>query len=87
MAQFLSATVEAGTLLITPTSGAARRVIDCLNSPNSQSLVTGQPMQALLPEREDIATPIERCLAWAKALGYLPESKLSTLFWKENSHV
>ena len=84
VAQFLSATVEAGTLLITPTSGAARRVIDCLNSPNSQSLVTGQPMQALLPEREDIATPIERCLAWAKALGNLPESKLSTLFWKEN---
>ncbi len=40
-------------------------------------------MEALLPEREDIATPIERCLAWAEALRNLPESKLSPLFWKE----
>jgi len=41
-------------------------------------------MQALLPECEDIATPIERCLAWARALRNLPESKLNALFWKES---
>jgi ATP-dependent helicase/nuclease subunit B len=83
VAQFLSIAEEPGTLLITPTAGAARSVVNCLDSTKSQSLVTGQPMQVLLPEREDIATPIERCLAWAKALRNLPESKLSTLFWKE----
>ena len=84
VAQFLSIAEESGTLLITPTAGAARNVVNCLDSPKSQSLVTCQPMKALLPEREDIATPIERCLAWAKALRNLPESKLSTLFWKES---
>ena len=70
--------------MITPTAGAARSVLNCLDSPKSHSLVTCQPMQALLPERDDIATPIERCLAWAKALRNLPESKLSILFWKES---
>ena len=75
---------RATTLLITPTAGAARNVVNCLDSPKSQSLVTCQPMKALLPEREDIATPIERCLAWAKALRNLPASKLRTLFWKES---
>jgi len=84
VAQFLSIEEEPGTLLITPTAGAARSVVNCLDSQKSQSLVTCQAMQALLPEREDIATPIERSLAWAKALRNLPESKLSTLFWKEN---
>ena len=84
VAQFLSIAEEPGTLLITPTAGAARNVVNCLDSPKSQSLVTCQPMKALLPEREDIATPIERYLAWAKALRNLPESKLSTLFWKES---
>ena len=84
VALFLSNAQEPGTLLITPTAGAARSVINCLDSPKSQSLITGQPMQALLPEREDIATPVERCLAWAKALKNLPESKLRTLFWKDS---
>ena len=70
--------------MITPTAGAARSVVDCLDSPNTQSLLTAQPMQALLPECEDIATPIERCLAWARALRNLPESKLNALFWKES---
>ncbi|MEC7287835.1 MAG: hypothetical protein VXU42_04015, partial [Verrucomicrobiota bacterium] len=84
VAQFLSIAEEPGTLLITPTAGAARNVVNCLDSPKSQSLVTCQPMKALLPEREDIAAPIERCLAWAKALRNLPASKLRTLFWKES---
>lgn len=84
VAQFLSIAVEPRALLITPTAGAARNVVNCLDRPKSQSLVTCQPMKALLPEREDIATPIERYLAWAKALRNLPESKLSTLFWKES---
>jgi ATP-dependent helicase/nuclease subunit B len=84
VAQFLSTTEEPEILLITPTAGAVRSVVNCLDSPKSQSLVTCQPMQALLPEREDIATPIERCLAWARALRNVHESKLSTLFWKES---
>ena len=84
VALFLSNAEEPGTILITPTAGAARSVVNCLDSQKSQSLVTRQPMQALMPERGDIATPIERCLAWAKALRDLPESKLSTLFRKEN---
>lgn len=84
VAQFLSATVEADVLLITPTSGGARRVVDCLGNPKQKTLVTAQPMQALLPLRDDVATAIERCLAWANAIRNLPNSKLSTLFWKES---
>ena len=68
VAQFLSTAVEASVLLITPTAGASRRVLDSLDSPKQQAFVTAQPMQALLPQREDIATAIERCLAWANAI-------------------
>jgi hypothetical protein len=84
VARFLSTGVEAGMLLITPTAGASRRVLDSLDSHKQKSLLTAQPMQALLPKREDIATPIERCLAWAYALRNLPDSKLRVLFWKES---
>jgi len=41
-------------------------------------------MQALLPERDDVGSPVERCLAWAEALRKLPESQLRTLFWKQS---
>lgn len=85
VAQFLSDAVEAGVLLITPTSGAARRIVDCLDNPKLQTFVFAQPMQALLPQREDVATAIERCLAWANSIRNLPDSKLSILFWKESS--
>lgn len=84
VAQFLSDAVEAGVLLITPTSGAARRIVDCLDNPKLQTFVFAQPMQALLPQREDVATAIERCLAWANSIRNLPDSKLSILFWKES---
>lgn len=84
VAQFLSTAVEASVLLITPTAGASRRVLDSLDNPKQQAFVTAQPMQALLPQREDIATAIERCLAWANAIRNLPNSKSSILFWKES---
>ena len=84
VAQFLSDAVETGVLLITPTSGAARRIVDCLDNPKLQTFVFAQPMQALLPQREDVATAIERCLAWANSIRNLPNSKLSILFWKES---
>lgn len=40
-----------------------------------------QPMRALLPEREDVATPVERALAWAEALRALPAARKQSLFW------
>jgi ATP-dependent helicase/nuclease subunit B len=83
VAQHLSGMETAGTLLIAPTGGAARRIVQLLEASGKKAPATAQPMQALLPERDDMATPVERCLAWAEALRRLPQQHLQTLFWKE----
>ena len=84
VARFLTAGAEANTLLITPTAGAARTVIKIVETSGKKPPAKGQPMQALLPERQDIATSVERCLAWGQALRGAPNSLLRTLFWKES---
>ena len=82
VAQFLSGVDLKEALLITPTGGASRRVSQLLEAA-AQALATSQPMQALLPERDGIATPVERSLAWAEALQRANATQLQTLFWKE----
>jgi ATP-dependent helicase/nuclease subunit B len=83
VAQFLSGVDSKDACLITPTAGAARRLRHLLEASGTESPATAQPMQALLPERDDIATPIERSLAWAAALQSATEPQLQTLFWKQ----
>ena len=89
VADFFAARTESGTLppenslLITPTAGAAREVLGQLNARGIQAPLCAQPMQALLPEGTPLASPVERCLAWAEALRVAPAPLLKTLFWKE----
>lgn len=83
VAQHVSGMDAADTQLIAPTGGAARRIVQLLEASGKMPPATAQPMQALLPQRDDIATPVERCLAWAEALRRLPHQHLQTLFWKE----
>lgn len=83
VAQFLADMKAEVTLLVAPTAGAARRIGHWIETSGGKPPPTAQPMQALLPSRDDIATPVERCLAWAEALKHLHPSQLQTLFWKE----
>lgn len=81
VAGFLSGANTAGSLLITPTAGAARRITQLIEATGTKPPQTAQPMRALLPEQEGIATPVERCLAWAEALRGASPSQRQTLFW------
>lgn len=83
VAQFLAGMEAASTLLVVPTAGAARRISQWIETIGGKPPPTAQPMQALLPVRDDIATPVERCLAWAEALRRLSDTQRQTLFWRE----
>ncbi|PXA03426.1 hypothetical protein DDZ13_12085 [Coraliomargarita sinensis] len=89
VADFLLGGVDAGrldlahTLLITPTAGATRQVNRRLKAAGHKAPASAQPMQALLPGRDDIASPVERCLAWSAALENAGESVRQALFWKK----
>lgn len=83
VAQFFAGVDSKDSLLITPTSGAARRIAQRIEGSGVKPPPTSQPMQALLPERDDIGSPVERSLAWAEALRRATSSDLQTLFWKE----
>lgn len=72
----------AATLLVTPTAGAARQINDQLKAAGLKPPISAQPMQALLPESEQIASAVERSLAWSEALESIPQSELQALFWK-----
>lgn len=69
------------TLCITPTAGAARQISATLKAAGESAPQMAQPMQALLPERENVATPVERALAWVEALRELPDLQKQSLFW------
>lgn len=71
------------TRLITPTAGAARAVSGLLKADGLKAPKSAQPMQALLPECDNIATPVERCLAWSAALEQADEDTNQTLFWNK----
>jgi ATP-dependent helicase/nuclease subunit B len=70
------------TLVITPTAGAARHINDQLKAAGFKPPASAQPMQALLPESERIASSVERCLAWSEALQSSSPGELQALFWR-----
>lgn len=70
------------TLLITPTGGATRSIARALKANGTAMPSASQAMQALLPEREDIASAVEQSLAWAEALHEAPDEIRHALFWK-----
>jgi ATP-dependent helicase/nuclease subunit B len=72
------------TLLVTPTAGAARSVNRSLASLGCEALKAAQPMQALLPQCETIATPVERSIAWADAVEEASMGDIQALFWKKH---
>ncbi|MEO0510171.1 MAG: PD-(D/E)XK nuclease family protein [Verrucomicrobiota bacterium] len=88
VARFLGEAAGAGrlkiedTLLITPTAGAARSVVQALVAKGFKAPKSCQPMQALLTEKLTTASPIEQSLAWSEALESLSERERSALFWK-----
>lgn len=75
------------TRLVTPTAGAARAVGNLLKAAGLKAPKCAQPMQALLPEHDAIASRVERCLAWSAALEEASESLRQTLFWKITPHT
>jgi ATP-dependent helicase/nuclease subunit B len=81
VAGFLSVADAESALLITPTAGAARRITKLVAATGAKPPQTAQPMQALLPDQQGIASPVERCLAWAEALRAASSSQRQTLFW------
>jgi len=90
VADFLIRGAQAGrfdpatTLLATPTAGATRQIHAALKASGFKPPASAQPMQALLPACEELATPVERCLAWAEALQQAPESTRQALCWKKS---
>ena len=83
VAAFLRETGTAGARLIVPTSSAAHGISQRLKAAGCEPPPAALPMSALLPEREDIAAPVERVLAWAEALRQATEDQLRPLFWKQ----
>ena len=83
VAQWTSSRVCGGSLLITPTSGAARQICRHFEADSKDLPKFAQPMQALLPERDNVATPIERSLAWAKAIQQATPSEVKEIFWEK----
>lgn len=71
-------------LLVTPTAGATRQIHAALTAAGLNPPTSAQPMQALLPACDELASPVERCLAWAEALQQAPESTRQALFWKKS---
>ena len=59
VAEFLPDSVGKGTLLITPTAGAGRRIGQLAGLSKQQFLGVMQPMQALLQHRDDTASEPE----------------------------
>lgn len=72
------------SLLITPTSGASREIDRYLIGHGAKSLPSERPMQAILPDDHNVASPMERSLAWAQAIKQIKKSDLQALFWKKN---
>lgn len=84
VAAFLPESIGQGTLLVTPTAGATRSVASLAGLSSKQARCVRQPMQALLPAADNLASPVERSLAWAEALNHAQASTLQTLFWKRS---
>ncbi|MGB0744170.1 MAG: hypothetical protein ACPGSB_06560, partial [Opitutales bacterium] len=82
VAEFVWDKQAEGTLLITPTASATRQIMEQLNVSGLEAPLAKQPMQALLPERDDCADVVEQSLAWSEALEAAPESLKQALFWK-----
>ncbi|MEC9227791.1 MAG: hypothetical protein VYA21_03105, partial [Verrucomicrobiota bacterium] len=68
VAQWINSRGNKDKLIVTPTAGAAREICKHLENNVGVSFPFTQPMQALLPERDNVATPTERSFAWAKAI-------------------
>ena len=69
------------TLVIVPTSGAARSIRTALARQAGAVLSPSLrlPMEALLPENTETATALERLAAWARILRDTPRSKFAAL--------
>lgn len=83
VAQWINSRDSKNSLLVTPTGGAARQICRHIENYTEDSFSIVQPMQALLPERDNVATPIERSLAWAKAILQSKSPELKEIFWEK----
>lgn len=72
------------TLLVTPTAGAGRNIAAALKAAGRDAPQTCQPMQALLPERDDLASNVEQSLAWSEAIEQATQGTRHSLFWKRD---
>ncbi|MEC7273805.1 MAG: PD-(D/E)XK nuclease family protein, partial [Verrucomicrobiota bacterium] len=81
VAQWINSRGNKDKLIVTPTAGAAREICKHLENNVGVSFPFTQPMQALLPERDNLATPAERSLAWAKAILQSKSQDLKKIFW------
>lgn len=68
------------TLVLTPTTGAARRIRRALAAQNVLSPRFTLPMQALLPDVSDLADRSEQEAAWAQVLQSADERLIQPLF-------
>lgn len=82
VAEFIRKNQAEETLLVTPTAGATRQIIHSLKAAGLKAPTAKQPMQALLPQRDDIASAVEQSLAWSEVLQESPQQVRQALFWK-----